>query len=103
MLKTSARPSLVLQFITHVLAFTLLCQPCLPLAAGQPSAGSQLDAQVSRSNIGVEDDSTLKGDSRFESKRVRSASGAASQDNSCPAATSRPAATRILYTGKIFG
>lgn len=103
MLKTSARPSLMLQFITHLLAFTLLCQPCLPLAAGQPSAGSQLYAQVSHSNMGVEDDSTIKGGSRFESKRAWNASGAATQENSCPAETSRPAATRLSYTGQVFG
>lgn len=103
MLKTSARPSLVLHFITHLLAFTLLCQPCLQLAAGQPSAGSQLYVQVSRSNMGVADDSMKEGGSRFESKRTKSASGTDSQDNSCPAGTSRPAATRLLYTGEVFG
>ena len=69
MLKTNVRPSLVLQFVTHLLSITLLCQPCLLFAAGRPSAGSQLYAPASR--ILVKDDATLKGDSRFESSGRR--------------------------------
>jgi RHS repeat-associated protein len=106
MSKTGVQTPLAHQLITQLLVFSLFCQPfSLPAknTDGPRGVASQSGARVAPAHM-VEGDGSLEtGSANAERPTADGSSVGVSQGSSCPAATSRPAATLLTYTGQING